>query len=351
MLNEILKCVVFLGYHNKVQDRIVTIGTGFIGALERASDPTKGTSVRLITAKHVITQLSAKGAIEVFVRFNDMTASSFWRKTLIEDWDLPMQENLDVASYSAKLPAGLDHLGVSPPVLPAGGSTAPFAAELTDEVVIAGLFSPYQNEQRLTPLLRTANILSLADPNLPVSTPIGLLTAHLLEMKSVAGLSGAPVFMRAGLSHILAGKVASEGPHLYLLGLLSGHFVEKNIALTGGETDQERIDVNSGVAFVTPAEAVVQHLTDSTSSEGRTKLYFSINANLSEGSLLYALRYLPEQDIKQLSEIIPDIASLKIIDPANKNPPQLNAKSMARLFTLPNIVEKLKAAGWDGSLA
>ncbi len=353
VLEQMLKSVVFVGFHNKKWDQIATIGTAFVlGIGELGANDRKVRNLRLVTARHVISGLAERGAEEVYLRFNASNGGSFWRKTLLEDWDLSNNAALDVAAYGASLPGGVDHLAI-PIQADSSNTPPPFSVELADEVYVAGLFSPYKDRHRLTPLLRVANLISIAQSDRPVSTPVGDFSAHLLEMKSIAGMSGAPVIAKAGLAHLLSGRAKAGVSSVYLLGLVSGHFVEKGIEvpLSTDENPGFKVDINAGVAFVTPVEAISRFINSIERKDSRQRLFFPSNSNSSEGSLMRAIRYLPPSDLATLVEHLPEMATLKFIEDTDDDPPKINAVAFAKLLLLGGVIAKLREAGWDGTFA
>lgn len=350
VFEDALKSVVFLGFLNKRTNAVTTVGTAFIVALTPTSDPNRSRDTVLVTARHVVANLSDRGADELYVRFNSKLGKSFWRKTLIEDWLYGADSTVDVASYRSKLPANCDHLALPTATLLPRDNERPFPVDLTDEIVVAGLFSPYQSELRVTPLLRMGNIVALADQNAPVSTPVGSFAAHLLEMRSISGLSGAPVFARASMKQVLTKKVNAKGPHMFLLGLVSGHFVEKELSIRDGviELGETKLDLNAGVSFVTPTEVIRSHLEQMPPNDGRTRLFFPAHTNLCEGSFFRAIRSLSEKKISEISELFPLMATLPTINAGIDQPQPINAKAMARLI-LSVSTEELRQGGWDGT--
>jgi len=61
-----------------------------------------------------------------------------------------------------------------------------------DEVVTVGLYTSHYGVDKNIPVVRVGNIAALPDE--PVLTSSGYVRAYLIETRSIAGLSGSPVF-------------------------------------------------------------------------------------------------------------------------------------------------------------
>ena len=111
-------------------------------------------------------------------------------------------------------------------------------------VGLTGLFVHHHGSSRNIPIVRSGNIAAMPDE--PVSTKRGLMTAFLIEVRSIGGLSGSPVF---------AEGVAETG----VIGLVHGHFDQR-----GNDPDSLIQDIdqpseeklNAGIAIVVPADKI-----------------------------------------------------------------------------------------------
>ena len=127
---------------------------------------------------------------------------------------------------------------------------------LGQEVSLAGLFVHHQGSTRNIPIVRSGSIAAM--PGEKVSTQIGPITAYLLEVRSIGGLSRSPVFTE------------SSG-NLLLIGLVHGHFDQRTGDLDACETDgdspiqPERI--NAGIAIVVPADRIRETLRPLTDAD------------------------------------------------------------------------------------
>jgi hypothetical protein len=137
---------------------------------------------------------------------------------------------------------------------------------LGDDVFVAGLFSRRMGKARNIPIVRVGNIAAL--PEEPIETAMGLQEAYLIELLSIGGLSGSPVFTYLGGIRRESAEAGAEDLHyragaIHLLGLVHGHW---NAAL------QDRVDVatdaldggervNMGIAIVVPITRVLEILS------------------------------------------------------------------------------------------
>ncbi len=91
---------------------------------------------------------------------------------------------------------------------------------------------------------------------------MGYIDAYLIDAQSVAGLSGAPVFVNFGIVRIQNGQLMqssqTEGK-VFLLGLMHGHFkADINIPGLGGRDAKKLELVNFGISIVVPCEKILE---------------------------------------------------------------------------------------------
>jgi hypothetical protein len=87
-------------------------------------------------------------------------------------------------------------------------------------------------------------------PEEPVDTAIGPSPVYLVEVRSIGGLSGSPVFLLSGAERLMPdGRVVVQHDHkVWLLGVVHGHFDEVWDTAFGRER------LNEGITMVTPAD-------------------------------------------------------------------------------------------------
>jgi hypothetical protein len=212
-----------------------------------------------------------------------------------EDWVFHQDETVDVAVMPMKGEPGAVQTGFMSDLdikiyrmSPAGLATAAVLANEGigpgDEVFIIGLFRNRPGKLRNIPIARIGNISALA------GEPINArkwhnrdIEAHLIEARSVGGLSGSPVFAHLGPIRmandqrgIIPGNVNvhfaahRSGPH-FLFGLVHGHF-DLNIPDTDEVDTANRLEVNSGIAIVVPVEKIVETLNQPAVSSERRRV-------------------------------------------------------------------------------
>ena len=152
-----------------------------------------------------------------------------------------------------------------------------------DEVFITGLFAPNIGKYQNLPIVRMGNVALMAGEPVPVHNY--QMEAHLIEARSIGGLSGSPAFVRQTISvgfadprnfderelwkkfdsseappEALGFFVTGIGP-FYLLGLMHGHWdiaaKQKNEVLLSGDREGA---VNMGIALVSPATKILETL-------------------------------------------------------------------------------------------
>jgi hypothetical protein len=123
-----------------------------------------------------------------------------------------------------------------------------------DEVYAIGLFTLAKGVNQITPIVRVGHIAMMAGERLKTAS-YGEALMHLVEARSLHGLSGSPVYARDTFSFLFPmgdqpprhGRIAGE---LYLLGLIHGHWI--------AEDKDIGADVHSGVSMVVPAWQILE---------------------------------------------------------------------------------------------
>lgn len=128
-----------------------------------------------------------------------------------------------------------------------------------DSVFITGLFRHHQGTRRNIPIARHGNVACLNEEL--ISTRFGQMDAFLIEVRSIGGLSGSPVFLNLGPAKSEEGEDYNE---IYLLGLIHGHFdlnsgtVDSIVEYLGPNMGQ--VHVNTGIAIVVPYPKIAEVL-------------------------------------------------------------------------------------------
>jgi hypothetical protein len=142
---------------------------------------------------------------------------------------------------------------------------------LGDETFAIGLFRNHAGQERNIPIVRIGNVAAL--PEELVSTPCGDVKAYLVEMRSIAGLSGSPVFVdlpstQPFLLGIPDTRYKPPDPEQVnwfryrFLGLVQGHFdilhPEEDSVLE--DINDHGGGINSGSAIIIPADKIIETL-------------------------------------------------------------------------------------------
>lgn len=280
-------CVAEPDGHGKI--RQVPKATGFFVRVPLES--VRSASVDyLVTARHCIEEAMPYGNISI--RWNRKQGQYIEVETRCVDWYL--HDNADVAAIlllPTALPKGTRitdfdsaSLSIGKFVGPAPfyefkgeeqSGIGPIQVEVRPtvgyETFFLGLFTQHYGEERMLPIARFGHISrmpTLLGMEHPDGTPFEAV-AYLMKFQSWGGHSGSPVFflhpmvVEDGLS-VGGQRVVTSVNQVHVIGfmgLVSGHYDIPKIAKTTGDIlGTIQTHLNSGMAIVTPAEAVRQLL-------------------------------------------------------------------------------------------
>lgn len=154
--------------------------------------------------------------------------------------------------------------------------------ETGNDIFYLGLFSQHYGQRKNLPIARFGHIARMPSEPVTLEWPDGShrdVIAYLVEGQSWGGHSGSPVYWRHPIAqlaivdapqgvpsaHTVNGKICIQRPDndlVAFLGLVSGHFYIPQAARTQGDfLGSISMDLNSGIAIVTPAEAIRELLT------------------------------------------------------------------------------------------
>jgi hypothetical protein len=132
---------------------------------------------------------------------------------------------------------------------------------LGTEIAIVGLFRSHYGTNRNIPIVRVGNISTL--PGEPISTKYaGYMEAYLVEARSIAGLSGSPVFALPDSAVLLAkGLCGTAGQSIALIGLMHGHFDVPNLTEdVVADDDEPTRSIHTGIGVVIPVMKILETL-------------------------------------------------------------------------------------------
>ena len=255
--DEIRECVAFLCVRDQ-QDKVRFAGTAFFVILPSDALPDKG-FVYLVTAKHTIAGLQARGHTAVYLRLNTTTGGVKLVEISLEDWVFHEEPSGDVAVIALAPPTDCDHRPFSLRSAATEDVIKEHKIGIGDEVFVVGLFVSHVGQQRNIPIVRIGTIAAM--PEEPIDTQMGPMEAYLLEMRSIGGLSGSPAFV-----YLDPFRHPDTGV-FWLLGLVHGHWSLPPKAATTIEEDLEKERINMGIAIVPP----VARITEALDAPGLTK--------------------------------------------------------------------------------
>jgi hypothetical protein len=317
--DDIRRCVVFLYASGAAGRR--PVGTGFFVSMYLPEAPRSARGTYLVTAKHIVEGVHRTGeALYARVNGRGPEEMALWAEALYEQdrrekagekrdiihvfeelranppesvlrlaeamarqepsiaegaqfvdlggadkWIFHENPNVDVAAFHWQPPSTLD---VWPFPLKEAVTPALIAREgigLGDELFAVGLFSRRAGQARNIPIIRVGNIVAM--PEEPIKTGTGLQEAYLVELLSIGGLSGSPVFTYLGgirREFPTGGEISltTRAGAIHLLGLVHGHW-----DLASGEhvdAARDSLDggehVNMGIAIVVPVTRLLEIL-------------------------------------------------------------------------------------------
>jgi len=263
-------CVAFLGQKNS-RGEFVPHGTAFfVGMIAY-----QRTLPYIVTAKHVLDQMSDDAP--VLLRVNTISASGVRYVPLPKaKWHFHPEHNeepgrkqkyVDVAVYRPDF----DYTDVQMVFFTfddflTDEKRSEYDVGVGDEIVITGLFFSHIGEARNIPVVRTGNIAAVPDEPLP--TDKGLMDGYLVEVRSIGGISGSPVFTHLAVRPDKIIVEADPYPQLehktlkkadkvhYLLGLVHGYYTINTQEEWVSKTEQQVGDLNTGITIVIPASKI-----------------------------------------------------------------------------------------------
>jgi hypothetical protein len=136
-----------------------------------------------------------------------------------------------------------------------------------DEVFVAGMFVGRLGETKNIPILRCGTIAAM--PEEKVRTAYGNHHAYLIEVRSIDGLSGSPVFLQFAPWRLERGQwKLQHGEMQYFMGMLLGHSQVENPRDTieimqsnerpVSEAPQAGVPLNTGIGVVLPVIHIIE---------------------------------------------------------------------------------------------
>lgn len=259
--HDITETVCFLGVEEN--GKKLYGGTGFFVCAGETDCPDLQWAY-LVTAKHCVTRafdkynnlffrINQKGSDVKFVTLPHYSSSQWF-----------LSEESDIAVYPIEDDATAQ-IRVLPSTLFLTGDIAQKEGiGLGDDVFLIGLFREVHGKKRNFPIIRSGMIASMIDEPLQDECTGMDYRAFLIEIRSISGLSGSPVFMalkKRGVDMHPAPRGFSDLTHrMLLIGLIRAHWDAVETLADFGTNEIEKL--NTGIAIVTPIQEVEKILTN-----------------------------------------------------------------------------------------
>lgn len=279
--NIIRKSVAFICYKNET-GTIVPVGTCFLTKVHK-----EGVDFYyFVTAKHVLGNIVSKNPdATIYIRANKNQDQGFdYIETSYKDWINHQDENISVdvsvlpISYTNI--NSYDVMGIPFDIMVNDKIIKEMDVNIGNEIFMVGLFSLHYGKSNNIPIVRVGNISAMLDE--PIKTKeFGDMEAYLIDLRSLGGFSGSPVFIYFGAARVLNGKIMhSNSPQFQLIGLLSGHFTINGITV-------DDLRTNTGMGIVTPSTKIIETLMQSSvESLRKERLILEENKRLDTFSVL-----------------------------------------------------------------
>jgi hypothetical protein len=254
--DDFLKAVFFVCVED--QGRVGFVGTGFFVSVPLAENPDYAANYA-VTARHVIERASAFPSM--FLRLND-TANGVIRADIrASQWVFPDDPAVDVAIMGWAPPADrVEFVRIHANTFATEEVIEREGIGIGDDIAIVGLFAGRIGAARNRPIARVGNIAAMPDEPL-VDDSGHSYNAFLVEVRSIGGLSGSPVFVMLEPGRIHQGAIVMRRSG-YLLGMIRGHWDTKRDAGPMDFTTEDMDQVNMGIAIVTPLDEIQRLLND-----------------------------------------------------------------------------------------
>jgi hypothetical protein len=269
-IDELIKTVCFLALRRTTgEDRgLIVRGTGFFVAVD--SPVYKNVShFYLVTARHCIKyaarEIEENGngyQLAVRVNVNSVLPDSFGPGNVdvfdctTDGWIYPEEDSVDIAIRGFGISQDyVDYLPISEKLFATNVSF-----RVGDSIFGVGLFTQEYGKSRNLPILRSGIIAALPTEPLEDNNSSEPYNAYLVEMRSIGGLSGTPIFVT---------NAELQQPHL--LGIVRGHWDLNRPMPTIGYSEDENATVNSGIARITPVSELRKLLFSKELEQERTR--------------------------------------------------------------------------------
>jgi len=279
--DQVLKTVLFVGLP-EIPDPEYR-GTGFIVTVPGTQD---NDFAFMVTARHVAEKLEGN---DFYIRANKKRGGTVELRGFADNpwWYHPTDREFVDCAVTLFAPAQLRELDVERVPIDMFADEEKIKANnvgIGDEVFIAGLFTKVTETARNVPIVRIGNVAMMLEERIPFHG--GMYTVHLIESRSIGGLSGAPVFVRPNVA--LQVGIDDDKPvilngagKILFFGSVIGHW-----EVPEGFTPTQAEAVNMGIAPVVPAVKIREVIMQQALVEMMTKINAEMRAKNQRGARL-----------------------------------------------------------------
>lgn len=266
--DAILDCVCFICVklaQGQDAESYKPIGTGFFVGINEF-----GYQFRyVVTAQHVIDEARRGKYVKIYLRVNTRDGKVDYIEVDMkpELWHSFTDPGVDLTAIHIPIPSNKFLFEVLPvEMFATDDCLSQYSIGPGDELFVTGLFRFRSGQNRNLPIIRTGIIAAMPEEMITDNKTGNRFAVYLAEMRSIAGLSGSPVFVFLNKYRLPDPKLENDADYaIFLLGIIRGHWgLSSQEALKKGETlDVESFDVeigfskgenmNLGIALVTPA--------------------------------------------------------------------------------------------------
>jgi len=211
-----------------------------------------------VTAKHVAMDLQKKRST-VIINTKDGGVTTL--KMLPTWWPHPNDDTVDVAVTPCIIEPTYDIMAIPESLFITPEIATKASLGIGDEIFMVGLFSAAPGVSRNQPIVRIGNIAMLPQERIQVEGRFS--EVHLVEARSIGGMSGSPVFINklAYTRQILPDGTDSfdQRGNIWFFGLTHGHWDVREADINSPTFIQDRQrGVNMGIAVVVPAHKILE---------------------------------------------------------------------------------------------
>jgi hypothetical protein len=251
------------------------LGTGFFLSFPSELQPKDVWYVYLVTAKHIIDEVKAKGYPNFHLRINTRHGGVEFME-VPDNWKYPSAPGPDVAVMPIYR-LDLDLSVATMPIQMALSDEASIDAHgvgIGDEILMVGLFTKRYGYRKNIPIIRGGLIAAMPEEPLEDEDTGNLYDAYLIEIRSIGGLSGSPVLVFKDEPRFIANlDVPITEKNGYLLGLIRGHWPASNVETAADSASEGDEPLNTGIAIVTPIKEAVAIINGEELTKERQRLH------------------------------------------------------------------------------